>query len=105
MVNCNAYHRKAWVKRQRIVHCYVQGEEEEQEVNDPDALRREVERSITDGTARPPSVPSALPTLTSDVDVDIGGKGCSKCGSHSHKRSNHSDCPYNKKKRGNSSSS
>lgn len=99
------HHRKAWVRRQRIVHSYGQEDEDEQGVDDADALRQEVELSIADGSARPPVIPSTLPAIAGDVDVDIGGKGCPKCGSLTHKRSNHSECPYNKKRHGNSSCS
>ena len=75
------HHRKAWVKRQRIIYSYGQEDEDEQELDDIDVLRQEVEHSITDGSARPPVVPSTLPAIAGDVDMDIGGKGCPKCGS------------------------
>ena len=91
-------HRKAWVKRQTVVHSYGTEEEEDEDIHDPDDLLEDIQQSMADGTARPPTVPSMIPALTSDVDVVIGGKGCAKCGSLSHKRSNHKDCPYNKKK-------
>lgn len=99
-----AIHRKAWVKRQRIAHSYgVDDDEEEEEYLDPSELRQGIEESIATGTAHPPSIPSTLPTLPNDIDVCIGGRGCKKCGSFTHKRSNHKDCPYNKQHQHNES--
>ena len=91
-------HTKAWVKRQTLVQSYGAAEEEGEDVDNPDDLLKEVQQSMADSTVRLPIVPSVIPALSHDVDVLIGGKGCAKCGSLSHKQSNHKDCPYNKRK-------
>ena len=67
-------HRKAWVKRQTVVHSYRTEEEEDEDIHDPDDLVEDIQQSMADGTARPPTVPSVIPALSSDVDVVIGGK-------------------------------
>ena len=92
-----AIHRKAWVKRQQIIHSYGAGEDEEEEYIDPSELRQGIEESIASGSAQPPNVVSTLPTVPDDIDVCVGGRGCNKCGSLTHKRSNHKDCPYNRR--------
>ena len=85
------YHRKQWVKRQRIVHSY--GDEEE-ELEDPDELRTELEKYMHKGTVLH-NVP-AVSNKPDGVDVILGGKKC-KCGSTTHQRISHRDCPLNKK--------
>ena len=85
-------YRKDWVKRQRIVHSY--GDEE---LIDPAELQEQLEECMQAGT-----VPNEVPTLPTgtlqptDVDVIIGGKKC-KCGSTTHQRTSHKDCPLGTK--------
>ena len=38
-----------------------------------------------------------LANFPDNVSVSIGGKGCRRCGSTTHQRSSHRDCPFNKK--------
>ena len=84
------------MKRQTVAHSYGAVEEEDEDVDDPDDLLEEVQQSMADDTARLPTVPSVIPALSTDVDVLIGGKGCAKCGSLSHKQGNHKDCQQKK---------
>ena len=80
------------MKRQRIVHSY--GEEEE-ELEDPDDFQAELEKRIHDGT-----FPNHIPAMSNKpdaVDVVLGGKKC-KCGSTTHQRISHRECPLNKKR-------
>lgn len=78
------------MKRQKIVHSY--GEEEELE--DPDDFQAELEKRIRDGT-----FPNRIPAVSDKPDgVDVlGGKKC-KCGSTTHQRISHRECPLNKKR-------
>ena len=84
------FYRKAWIKQQRIVHSY--GTDEEECI----AICPELQECPDSSDMQPPLIPSTLPTIPEDVDICVGGRGCNKCGSLSHKRSNHKDCPYNK---------
>lgn len=80
------------MKRQRIVHSY--GEEEE-ELEDHDDFQAELEKRIRDGT-----FPNHIPAMSNKpdaVDVVLGGKKC-KCGSTTHQRISHRECPLNKKR-------
>ena len=93
--------RKSWVKRQRIVHSYGMIDDEDEddaEYADPSELRQGLEENIASGNNNPPDISSPLPRLPNNVVVNIGGHGCKKCGSTTHKRSSHKDCPYNKRR-------
>ena len=62
---------------------------------DPSELQAELEQRIREGT-----VPHHIPptTRTPDgVDTILGGKRC-KCGSTTHQRISHRDCPLKKTK-------
>ena len=74
---------------QRTVHSYGEDEEDGDEYLDPSELQQSIEESIATGSAQPPRLPFTLPVLPNDVDVCVGGRGCKKCGSLTHKRSNH----------------
>lgn len=78
-----------------MLHTYGQDDDDE-EIFDPAELRHAVETSLSTGTVQAPAVPTDLPEMNEEVEIDIGGKGCKRCGSLTHKRSNHKDCPYNK---------
>ena len=82
------------MKRQSIKHTY--GDDEDDEIINSAEREKEVQESIRSGTAQAPVVPRAR-GVSDHVDVEIGGKGCKKCGSLSHQRSSHRDCPFNKK--------
>ena len=91
------YCRKEWVKRQKILHSY--GEDENEIANEND-LQEELHQRIIDNTV-PHNLPSTCANMPTDVDVVVGGKHC-KCGSTTHQRISHKDCPLNKQKSGNS---
>ena len=79
------------MKRQHIVHNYGEDEDE----CDGEELLAELKLQIRDGT-----VPHHIPALSEkpdNIDVVLGGKKC-KCGSTTHQRISHRECPLNKKK-------
>ena len=79
------------MKRQRIVHCYGEDEDEW----DTEELQADLEQHMCDGT-----VPHHVPAQSEKPDgvhVVLGGKKC-KCGSTTHQRISHRDCPLNKNK-------
>lgn len=81
------------MKRQRIVHSYGEDEDE----LDAEELQEELEQHMRDGT-----VPHQIPVCSEKpdgVDIVVGGKKC-KCGSTTHQRIFHRECPLNKKKLG-----
>ena len=80
------------MKRQRIVHSY--GDDED--ITDPAELQAELEEHMQAGTV-PNHIPSPcrMPN-PSDVEVVLGGKKC-KCGSSTHQRTSHKNCPLKKK--------
>ena len=87
---CSYYHRKQWVKRQKIVHSYGEDEEE----CDTEEFQAELEQHMRDGT-----VPHCIPAQSEKPDsmeIVLGGKKC-KCGSTTHQRISHRDCPLNKR--------
>lgn len=74
------------MKRQHIVHTYG----DDTEYVDTDELQAELEQRIDDG-----SVPHHIPSSTGKpdcVEVVLGGKHC-KCGSTTHVRTSHQECP------------
>ena len=74
----------------------IEDENDDAEYTDPSELRQGIEESVASGCFNPPVVPGALPSLPDYIDIRIGGHGCKKCGSLTHKQSNHRDCPFNK---------
>ena len=85
------------MKRQSIRHTY--GDDEDDEIIDSTEREKHTQEGIAAGIAKGPVIPSTLSPPSAQVDVEIGGRGCRKCGSMSHQRSSHRDCPYNKKGR------
>lgn len=84
--------RKEWVKRQKIVHSYG----EDDDCIDKTELQEQLQECIQKNTV-PHSLPAIHTTATEGVEFTIGGKTC-KCGSNTHQRISHRDCPLNKKK-------
>ena len=85
--------RKKYVKNCRIRHSYGDDDEEDPCIEEEAVLLTET--AIADGTARPP------PTLQSvaapeGANLEFGGKACKWCGSRTHMRKSHKDCPFNK---------
>lgn len=78
--------RKEWVKRQKIVHSY--GEELEDSGSD---LEEELQHHVSTNNV-PHSLPAMQDTMPDGVDFVVGGKRC-KCGSSTHQRTSHHDCP------------
>ena len=79
------------MKRQHIVYNYGEDEDE----CGGEELLAELKLQIRDGT-----VPHHIPALfekPDNIDVVLGGKKC-KCGSTTHQRISHCECPLNKKK-------
>ena len=78
-------YRKEWVKRQKIVHSYGEDLLEESD------LEEELEHRVSTN-AVPHHLPVMQDTMPDDVDFVVGGKRC-KCGSSTHQRISHRDCP------------
>jgi len=53
--------------------------------------------AIADETAQPPPVPEEV-AAPEGAEVEVGGKSCQWCGSRTHSRRSHKDCPTNKNK-------
>ena len=52
------------------------------------------EAAIANGTAPTAPVLDPVPA-PAGAEVDVGGKKCKWCGSTTHQRKSHKDCPYN----------
>lgn len=72
------------MKRQRIVHCYGEDDVDDEE------LEEELHQRLKD-KAVPHHLPETSDSMPNGVDFVVPGK-C-KCGSTSHKRTSHHDCP------------
>ena len=79
------------MQRQRIVHSYGEDEDEW----DTEELQAELEQGIRDGTIQCHVPPEQ--EKPDSIHVVLGGKKC-KCGSTTHQRISHHECPLNKKK-------
>lgn len=87
------YYRKEWVKRQRIVHSY--GDDDDDDCIEESELQDELHHRISNNTV-PHKIPTTSDSIPDHVDFIVGGKRC-KCGSSSHQRTSHRNCPLNKK--------
>ena len=89
------YYSKKWGKRQRIVHTY--GEEDGS--TDEEERRTEIEQHLRDGTARHCIPGGNTVDQPDNMDIVLGqpAKKVCKCGSVTHQRISHSDCPLNPK--------
>lgn len=77
----------------QIRHSYGNDGDEEEPLSEEIAVRV-TQAALADGTA------PALPVLEdvpapNGAEIQIGGKKCKWCGSTSHLRKSHKDCPYN----------
>lgn len=85
--------RKKFLKTFQIRHSY--GDEEDL-VNEEEAILV-AQTAIADGRAQPaPVLEVAAPE---GAVVEVGGKSCKWCGSQTHLRRSHKDCPANKNKK------
>ena len=53
---------------------------------------------LLDGTAQPAPVLEEV-AAPEGAEVEVGGKSCKWCGSQTHLRRSHKDCPANKNKK------
>lgn len=83
---CFLSFRKKYVKNCRIQHTY----EEEAVLLTESAVR--------DGSATGITLPDTAMPAPHGAVVEVGGKKCKWCGSNTHSRKSHKDCPYNKLK-------
>lgn len=93
--------RKKYVKSCRIRHTY--GEEEESNVLEEEAVllaENAVRNGVEQGTA--PQIPDHEIDAPESAEVTLGGKKCKWCGSTTHSRKTHKDCPHNPKNAPNS---
>ena len=94
------------MKRCRIRHTYAD-EEEEEGISEEAALhiaQDAVSEGATDGCRTMPetSVQDVAAAPENSV-VTLGGKNCKWCGSSTHSRKTHKDCPHNPKNASSSS--
>ena len=83
--------RKKYVKNCQIRHSY--GGENDDDVNEAQAILV-TQTAIADGTAQPAPHLEAV-AAPEGAEVDVGGKACKWCGSKTHLRRSHNDCPAN----------
>lgn len=76
-----------------LQHTY--GEEAEDDLVAEEAMQL-TEAAIQDGSAQNVILPQEVEPAPEGAVVDLGGKKCKWCGSTSHSRKSHKDCPYNK---------
>lgn len=86
--------RKKYTKSRQIRHYY--GEEEMEEL-DEETARVITENAIRDGNAPNLNPPQDVIAAPLGSVVEIGGRKCRWCGSTTHVRRSHKDCPQNKK--------
>ena len=94
------------MKRCRIRHTYGE-EKEEESISSEEALQiaqDAVSEGAADGCCTMPetSVKDVAPAPENAV-VTLGGKNCKWCGSSTHSRKTHKDCPHNPKNASSSS--
>lgn len=82
------------MKNCQIRHSY--GEDDEDADVSEDVAVRITEAAIANGTA-PPAPVLEVSAAPDEAVVVIGGKSCKWCGSTSHVRKSHKDCPCNPK--------
>ena len=90
--------RKKFVRNCQIRHTYGEEDDDDMDINEQDAVRL-TEQAIASGTTQAAPIceqPAAAPR---EAEVMIGGKSCKWCGSTSHLRKSHKDCPFNDKKK------
>ena len=83
------YTRKQWVKRQCILHSY--GEEE---LTDTAELCTELQQRLSEGTI-PHHMPATTLPAPDNMHVVLSERKC-KCGSTTHQRTSHRECPLKK---------
>ena len=93
LLNLRLLSRKKYVQRLQIRHSYGDNDDEEELLSEETAVHV-TQAALAGGTA------PALPVLVNvpapnGAQVEIGGKKCKWCGSSSHLRKSHRDCPYN----------
>ena len=93
LLNICLLFRKKYVQRLQIRHSYGDNDDEEEPLSEETAVHV-TQAALADGTA------PALPVLVNvpapnGAQVENGGKRCKWCGSSSHLRKSHRDCPYN----------
>ena len=85
------YLRKKYVQRLQIRHSY--GDDAEDDPVSEEIATEVTQAAMADGTA--PSAPVLEPVpAPAGAEVDVGGKKCKWCGSTTHQRKSHKDCPF-----------
>lgn len=92
---CFLSFRKKYVKNCRIQHTY--GEDAEDDLVEEEAVLL-TESAVRDGSATGITLPDTAMPAPHGAVVEVGGKKCKWCGSNTHSRKSHKDCPYNKLK-------
>ena len=93
--------RKKYVKNCQIRHTYGEQEEEEAGISEGEALlmvQNAVREGIPDGCSTAPEISANdIAAAPENSVVTLGGKKCKWCGSSTHSRKTHKDCPHNPK--------
>ena len=87
-----SYFRKKYVQRLQIRHSY--GDDDEDRSVSEDMATAVTEAAMANGTVPTAPVLDPVPA-PAGAEVDIGGKKCKWCGSTTHQRKSHKDCPCN----------
>lgn len=81
-----------------MIHTYGdEGSDDDVDIDEEDVLRI-TENAIAEGTAPSLRVPVVQTDLPEGATLDIGGRKCKHCGSTTHSRKSHKDCPHNPKR-------
>ena len=84
------------MKNCQIRHSYGDDNDDDVDINEQDAVLL-TEQAIANGTAQSAPQCDQPAPAPREADVLIGGKSCKSCGSTSHVRKSHRDCPFNDK--------
>lgn len=91
----NLNFRKRYTKSLQITHTYGDKEDEDEELVDEVEATAMTEHAIANGTAPTFNIPDVVNPPPPGATVNIGGKKCKWCGSNTHSRKSHKDCPHN----------
>jgi hypothetical protein len=89
--------RKKYAKKCQIQHSYGDEDDEDNGI-DEEVAKAVTERAIKEGNAPGVVLPDGVVTPPLGANIVIGGENCKWCGSTTHVRRSHKDCPHNVKK-------
>lgn len=93
------YHRKKYTAKCQIRHSYGGGDDDDGDDDiDEELAKAMTENAIKEGNAPQVVLPKGVVGTPSGAKIFIGGQKCKWCGSTTHVRKSHKDCPHNSKK-------